>query len=91
MSKPYRILSLDGGGIRGMVPAMILADLEERTDQKVANLFDLIAGTSTGGVLALALTRTKPETGDPVTAKELVALYEKDGGKIFKQNFWRRV
>jgi patatin-like phospholipase/acyl hydrolase len=52
-----RILSVDGGGIRGIVPATVLADLERRAQRPVAELFDLVAGTSTGGLIALALTR----------------------------------
>ena len=80
---PFRILSLDGGGIRGMVPALVLAELERRTGERVADMFDLIAGTSTGGILALGLTRPGP-TGRPLyTANEMVDLYEKEGGRIF--------
>src|SRR2546422_5276580 len=55
--QPIRILSIDGGGIRGIIPAMVLAELERRTGRPICKLFDLIAGTSTGGVLALALTK----------------------------------
>ena len=52
-----RVLSIDGGGIRGMIPALVLAEIEKRTGRPVAGLFDLVAGTSTGGILACALTR----------------------------------
>ena len=86
MDKPYRILSLDGGGIRGLVPALILASLEAETGKRITDLFDLVVGTSTGGILALALT------GDnPPTAEKLVGLYEKEGGKIFDRSFCRRL
>ena len=44
-----KILSIDGGGIRGLIPALVLADIESRTGRAVAQCFDLIAGTSTGG------------------------------------------
>ena len=50
-----RILSLDGGGIRGLVQLEILMQLEEATGRKVTDLFDWIIGTSTGGIIALAL------------------------------------
>ena len=52
----FNILSIDGGGIRGIIPAMILADIERRTGHRIAEMFDMIAGTSTGGILALGLT-----------------------------------
>ena len=55
MSDIVKILAVDGGGIRGVIPAMILAEIEERTKKPISELFHLIAGTSTGGLLALAL------------------------------------
>ena len=51
-----KMLALAGGGIRGILPAMMLAELERRAPQPVGALFDLLAGTSTGGILALGLT-----------------------------------
>jgi len=50
-----RILFLDGGGIRGLIQIEILEELEKRTGRKVTELFDWIVGTSTGGIVALAL------------------------------------
>ncbi|WP_293296142.1 MULTISPECIES: patatin-like phospholipase family protein [unclassified Microcoleus] len=47
-----KILSIDGGGIRGIIPAMILAEIEKRTNRAIWQMFDLIVGTSTGGMLA---------------------------------------
>jgi len=52
-----KVLSIDGGGIRGIIPAMILAEIERRTGKLTSELFDLVAGTSTGGILALGLTK----------------------------------
>jgi patatin-like phospholipase/acyl hydrolase len=49
-----KVLSIDGGGIRGLIPAVVLAEIERRTGRRIADLFDLIAGTSTGGILAAA-------------------------------------
>jgi patatin-like phospholipase/acyl hydrolase len=82
-------LSIDGGGIRGIIPAMVLAELERKTGRPICQLFDLIAGTSTGGVLALALT--KPDaTGQPAySAVRLVELYELEGATIFSPA-WHR-
>ena len=59
----FTILSIDGGGIRGIIPAMVLADIERRTGRRIAELFDLIAGTSTGGVLALGLSVPEERDG----------------------------
>src|ERR1700733_2495589 len=55
--KPFRILSIDGGGIRGVFPAAYLSEFENRflSRRSIASYFDMIAGTSTGGIIALAL------------------------------------
>lgn len=55
MSSKFRVLSLSGGGIRGVYTASFLAKLEELTGKRVADHFDLIVGTSTGGLIALAM------------------------------------
>ncbi|MCU0772369.1 MAG: patatin-like phospholipase family protein [Verrucomicrobia bacterium] len=92
MPKLIKVLSIDGGGIRGIIPAMILAEIERRTGQPIARMFDLIAGTSTGGILTLALTRPGPRRVHPkFTAAELVDLYEKEGPRIFSRSIWHRL
>lgn len=74
----FRILSIDGGGIRGIFPAAILAGLEQRYTggRSIASYFDLVAGTSTGGILALGL-------GAGYTADELLDLYVTRGCEVF--------
>jgi uncharacterized protein len=85
-----RILSIDGGGIRGLIPAIVLAEIEARTGRRIAELFDLVAGTSTGGILACALTA--PARGKPrYRAEELSALYETEGPRIFSRSLGRRI
>ena len=76
--QPFRILSLDGGGIRGIFPAAILADLESKylDGASVAEYFDLITGTSTGGILALGMAAG-------MRASELLDLYMTRGKEIF--------
>ena len=76
--QPFRILSLDGGGIRGIFPAAILADLESTHlgGGSVTEYFDLITGTSTGGILALGLAAG-------IKASELLDLYMTRGREIF--------
>jgi patatin-like phospholipase/acyl hydrolase len=80
------VLSIDGGGIRGVIPGMVLAALEERTGKHTAELFDLIAGTSTGGIIALGLT-VPGEDGKPRwMANDLVGLYLTEGPRIFEHS-----
>jgi patatin-like phospholipase/acyl hydrolase len=86
VAERVKILSIDGGGIRGIIPALVLAEIERRTERPAAASFDLIAGTSTGGILACALA--KP---DALPAAELVALYEHEGPKIFSRSVWQRI
>ena len=56
-ARRMKVLAIDGGGIRGLIPALVLAEIERRTGRRMAEMFDLIAGTSTGGILACALSR----------------------------------
>jgi len=77
-----RVLSIDGGGIRGILPATWLMTLEEQTGKPVAELFDLVVGTSTGGILALGLTNPSKD-GRPHSAAELRSLYVDHGAEIF--------
>lgn len=85
------ILSIDGGGIRGIIPATVLADLEERTGKPICALFDLIAGTSTGGILATALSAPDARGLPKHTAKEVLAAYFLHGGEIFHKSTLRAV
>ncbi|HYQ43469.1 MAG TPA: patatin-like phospholipase family protein [Polyangiaceae bacterium] len=81
------ILSIDGGGIRGLIPAKFLEALEARCGKPVAELFDYVAGTSTGGILALGLTKPNASnTGPEFAARDLVDLYERNGGTIFSRS-----
>ncbi|MBN2227132.1 MAG: patatin-like phospholipase family protein [candidate division Zixibacteria bacterium] len=70
---------------------MVLAEIEHRTGKHVSELFDLIAGTSTGGIIALALT-VPDETGAPrYQAQDLVALYAEKGERIFSRSIWHTI
>ncbi|HEX6557882.1 MAG TPA: patatin-like phospholipase family protein [Longimicrobiales bacterium] len=85
------ILSIDGGGIRGIIPATVLAHIESRVGP-LARHFDLIAGTSTGGIIAVGLTCPKPGTTEPMySAAALAELYQKRGPEIFHISAWQRV
>ena len=86
------ILAIDGGGIRGVIPAKVLMRIEETTGKKIAQLFDLIAGTSTGGILAAGLCVPAPDGGEPrYKASELLDLYKLHGHEIFSTSWPRRV
>ena len=76
--RPFRILSIDGGGICGILPASILAELETRFlgGAAISSYFDMIAGTSTGGIIALALAKG-------LTAAQARDMYVERGGLIF--------
>jgi uncharacterized protein len=86
-----KVLSIDGGGIRGIIPAMVLAEIEARTGKRSAEMFDLVAGTSTGGILALGLTKPGEGGGPEYSAERLIELYETEGGKIFSIPVWHRL
>ncbi|MFF9870037.1 patatin-like phospholipase family protein [Streptomyces sp. NPDC013953] len=74
--RPIRVLSIDGGGARGYLPALLLAELERRAATPAARLFDLVVGTSTGGIIGIGLA-----TG--LSAQSLADFYPADGGRIF--------
>jgi hypothetical protein len=74
-----RILCIDGGGIKGVFPASFLATIEESIGRPVADYFDLIVGTSTGGIIAVGL-------GLGLTAREVLGFYEENGPTIFNGN-----
>ena len=92
MSRLIRILSVDGGGIRGILPGQILVSLEEKLRKKsgnanarLADYFDLFAGTSTGGILTCLYNSPK------FTAKEAVELYLQKGANIFTKTFRKKL
>ncbi|MCB1117756.1 MAG: patatin-like phospholipase family protein [Chlamydiia bacterium] len=82
----FKVLSIDGGGIRGIIPLKILSALEERMRQhgaspKLSDHFDLMAGTSTGGIIALGLASRNGHT-----AQSLLKLYTTRSKEIFVPN-----
>ncbi len=100
MTQFIRILSIDGGGIRGILPAQFLANVERRLreisgrpDACIADFFDFFAGTSTGGVItALHLT---PHPDDPSRPKydaaDVQSTYRRAGNLVFSSNLWKRL
>jgi uncharacterized protein len=82
-SRTFQILSLDGGGIRGLFSAAVLAALEDDLNIRIEEHFDLIAGTSTGGIIALGL-------GVGLRPAEIVEFYKEHGPKIFHNGGMRK-
>lgn len=76
--RPFRLLSLDGGGIRGLFSAAFLAHVEEHSGERFADHFDLITGTSTGAVIALGLASGMP-------AADILRFYQEHGESIFSR------
>jgi uncharacterized protein len=86
-----KILCIDGGGIRGLIPALVLAEIERRTGRRTAEMVDFVAGTSTGGILACALTRRGADGRPLFTAEELAAIYVEEGPRIFRRSLLKRI
>ena len=88
---PRRVLSIDGGGIRGIIPAMVVAHIERKLGKPAHELFDLMVGTSTGGILALGLSRPGESRPAQFSARRVVKLYEEQGATIFEYSLWRKL
>jgi len=86
-----KVLSIDGGGIRGLIPALVLEYIENKTQKSISESFDMIAGTSTGGILALGLSRNDGKGKAKYSATDLVEIYEKKGNDIFSRSLWKGV
>nr|XP_023927503.1 patatin-like protein 2 [Quercus suber] len=86
------VLSIDGGGIRGIIPGIILSFLESELQKidgpeaRIADYFDVIAGTSTGGLLTTMLTAPNENKRPMYAAKDIKAFYFDNGPKIFPQD-----
>ena len=90
-TQSYRVLALDGGGIRGLIPALVLEEIERQMTRPISELFDLVAGTSTGGILALGLTKPDGNGKPQYTATDMSNLYLREGTTIFPHSLFREV
>lgn len=91
-----KILSIDGGGIRGIIPVLLLSEIEARLRENcktLSDVFDLYAGTSTGGIIALGLAKQKPlrldELIEMYTGKAAKRIFRKKGLLSFIPDNWR--
>jgi len=78
MTDRRRILAIDGGGVRGIIPALVLEALEQATGKLARESFDFLAGTSTGAVIAAAV-------GAGIPAERIVSLYRRRGPELFRR------
>ncbi|MEZ5670712.1 MAG: patatin-like phospholipase family protein [Alphaproteobacteria bacterium] len=87
----FKVLSIDGGGIRGVIPGVLLQYLEEEAGRGIAEMFDLMVGTSTGGILATGLSAPKADDKPRYSAAEMLAFYVERGAEIFHRSLWRGI
>ena len=81
--KKFKILCIDGGGIKGLYSAQLLAKFEDVFNVRISDCFDMLCGTSTGGIIALAASLKKP-------MRDVVTFYEQDGPIIFNEKLKKR-
>ena len=86
-----KILSIDGGGIRGIIPSLVLDYLERESGKSVSELFDLCVGTSSGGIIALGLSQADQVGKAKYSALDLAEFFEVSGDKIFQRTVWRNI
>ncbi len=93
MSYKYTVLSIDGGGIRGIIPAIVLNEIEKRTGKRICQLFNLIAGSSTGGILAAGFAKPDPNNKSQphFKAEDLIEIYRQHGERIFFESYITRL
>ncbi|RIA98079.1 hypothetical protein C1645_870962 [Glomus cerebriforme] len=104
VSPTYNILSIDGGGVCGVLPALWLSEIEYRTHRPISHLFNMIAGTSTGGIIAAGLSvpswqkyydpENEPfydysDLKPQFSASGLLNLYQSEIKNIFTNNPWK--
>ena len=86
-----RVLAIDGGGIRGILPALVLAEIERLAGRPTVELFDLVAGTSTGALLGLALAAPNDKGKPRYKAGDVARLYEIGGSRVFSRSVWHQI
>ena len=86
-TKEVRILSIDGGGIRGVLPAVILREIQKKTGKHPTDLFDLFAGTSIGGILSIGMNVPDENNKPRFDCSDLVNFFVEDGKNIFKKSW----
>lgn len=87
---PVRILSLDGGGVRGIVEAVVLKNIEEELQKPISQIFDFVAGTSTGGIIALGIVASNGHGKAQFSAQQILDVYLEYSPQIFNASCLHR-
>ncbi len=91
LKKDYvRILSINGGGVRTLIPLHVLIYIEEKSGKRIGELFDIIVGSSSGGIIAVALSTPDKDNNYKFRAVDLLNNFEKTGKNIFTISFIHR-
>ena len=89
--KTIRILSIDGGGIFGIIPLCILRSIEDWMEKPISQLFDYVGGTSSGGIIALSLMCPNKKGGALYSAEESLQLFQKKSHLIFQKSLAQKI
>lgn len=81
--KLVKILSIDGGGVRGIIPLHILVEIERQTGKKCADMFDMISGNSIGGIISLLLTTPDENKKTKYSAEDILSFFKEHGPVLF--------
>ncbi len=84
MGKTVNVLSIDGGGTRGLMPSTMLKQLELATGKKITDIFDVIVGSATGGIITAALAAG-------VSTDDIIDIYLNKASFILPSNFFRKI
>jgi patatin-like phospholipase/acyl hydrolase len=97
LDRKIRVLTIDGGGIRGIISAQLLVNIEQQLQDKfgenfkLGDYFDIVAGTSTGGIITSLLLLKDDEGNLIYDTTDIVNLYLHNNQEIFKKNLWHRI
>lgn len=89
MPNTMRILSIDAGGVRGLLPALLLTEIEARTGKQIWQQFDLITGSGTGALLAIGLAMPA-RSGNPLPAAKLQTIFEQPKRSLYRRTWLRK-
>jgi uncharacterized protein len=91
-NKKFIILTIDGGGVRGIIPARILKEIEERTNKPIIEMVDLVSGNSIGGIIALGIVTPLTNTNKPkYKSEDFLELLKNNSKNIFSNSVFHKI